>query len=110
VVGAATGGLLAAFAEHELRTGLRHEVAEALEAGTAVIVAITYPNGRVPLENTIHRAETFRELALDASTIRSVEGAIGEAMRTIGHQADGSLNAGSTGEATLNADTTDTSS
>ena len=100
LVGAATGGLLAAFAEHELRTGLRHEVAEALEAGTAVIVAITYPNGRVPVENTIHHAETFRELALDASTIRSVEGAIGEAMRTIGHQADSSVN----------ADMTDTSS
>jgi uncharacterized membrane protein len=100
LVGAAAGGLLAAFAEHELRTGLRHEVAGALEAGTAVIIAITYPNGRVPVENTIHHANMFRELPLDASTVRSVEGAIAEAMATIGHQSDGSLS----------ADTTDTSS
>ena len=96
LVGAAAGGLLAAFTEHELRTGLRHEVAEALEAGTAVIIAITYPNGRVPMENTIHHANTFRELPLDASTVRSVEGAIAEAMAAIGHQTGGSLSAGTT--------------
>ena len=96
LVGAAAGGLLAAFTEHELRTGLRHEVAEALEAGTAVIIAITYPNGRVPMENTIHLANTFRELPLDASTDRSVEGAIAEAMAAIGHQTGGSLSAGTT--------------
>jgi uncharacterized membrane protein len=96
LVGGAAGGLLAAFAEHELRTGLRHEVAEALEAGTAVIIAISYPDGRVPVENTIHHANTFRELSLDVSTVRSVEGAIAEAMATIGHQTDGSLSAGTT--------------
>lgn len=98
LVGAATGGLMAAFAEHELRTGLRHEVAQALEAGTAVIVAITYPNGRVPVENTIHHADTFRELPLDASTIKSVEGAIADAMAAIGHRADGSLSTDSSGD------------
>jgi uncharacterized membrane protein len=91
LVGAAAGGLLAAFTEHELRTGLRHEVAEALEAGTAVIVAISYPNGRVPVENIIHHADTFRELPLDSSTIASVEQAIGEAMAAIGHRTQGSL-------------------
>jgi len=103
LVGAAAGGLLASFSEHELRTGLRHEVAEALEAGTAVIVAISYPNGRVPVENIIHHADTFRELPLDSSTIASVERAIGEAMAAIGHRADGSLSPA------LSADTTDTS-
>ncbi len=96
LAGAAAGGLLAAFAEHELRTGLRHEVAEALEAGTAVIVAISYPQGRVPVENVIHHAIAFRELPLDSSTVQSVEQAIAEAMRTIGHQADDSLSAGTT--------------
>lgn len=100
LVGAAAGGLLASFAEHELRSGLRHEVGEALEAGTAVIIAVTYPNGRGPVENTINHADTFRELRLDRTTVRSVEQAIAEAMVTIGHQTDG----------TLTADTTDTSS
>lgn len=97
LAGAAAGGLLAAFAEHELRTGLRHEVAEALDAGTAVIVAITYPNGRVPVENTIHHADMFRELPLNSSTVHSVEQAIGEAMRTIGHEPNASLSADTTG-------------
>lgn len=100
VVGAAAGGLIAAFAEHELRSGLRHEVASALEAGTAVVISITYPNGRVPVENTLHHADDFLELKLDASTIKSVEGAIADEMRKIGHDTDGSLN----------ADRTDTSS
>ncbi len=106
LVGAAAGGLLAAFAEHELRTGLRHEVAEALEAGTAVIVAISYPNGRVPIENTIHHADTFRELPLDSSTVTSVEQAIAEAMRTIGHRAEDSHGVETTGAETTGADTT----
>jgi uncharacterized membrane protein len=97
LVGAAAGGLMAAFAEHELRSGLRHEVGEALEAGTAVIIAVTYPNGRLPIENTLNRAETFRELRLDKNTVRSVEESIAEAMRKIGHETDGSLNADTTG-------------
>lgn len=96
LVGGAAGGLLAAFAEHELRTGLRHEVGEALEAGTAVIIGVTYPNGREPFENTVNHADTFRELQLDKNTVQSVEAAIADAMRTIGHQTDGTLNAGTT--------------
>lgn len=100
LAGAAAGGLLASFAEHELRSGLRDEVGEALEAGTAVIIAVTYANGRGPVENTIHHAETFRELELDTTTVRSVEQAIAEAMRKIGHETD----------AKLTADTTDTNS
>lgn len=96
LAGAAAGGLLASFAEHELRSGLRHEVGEALEAGTAVIIAVTYPNGRLPVENTVHHADTFRELRLDSNTVRSVEESIAEAMEKIGHQTDGTLSAGTT--------------
>lgn len=94
LVGAAAGGLVASFAEHELRSGLRHEVAEALQAGTAVVISITYPNGRVPVENTLHHADDFLELTLDSSTIKSVEAAIADEMRKIGHDTDGSLTAG----------------
>lgn len=97
LVGAAAGGLVAAFAEHELRSGLKNEVAAALEAGTAVVISITYPNGRVPVENTLHHAADFLELTLDSSTIRSVEGAIADEMRKLGHPTDGSLSAGTTG-------------
>ena len=100
LAGAAAGGLLASFAEHELRSGLRHEIGEALEAGTAVIIVVAYPNGREPVENTIHHADTFREVSLDKTTVRSVEESIAEAMQKIGHGTDGSLN----------TDTTDTNS
>lgn len=110
LVGAAAGGLVAAFAEHELRSGLRHEVAQALEAGTAVVISITYPNGRVPVENTLHHADDFLEVTLNASTIKSVEAAIAEEMRKLGHPADESLGADTTGTGAVSADTTDTNS
>lgn len=100
LVGAAAGGVVASFAEHEMRSGLRHEIGEALEAGTGVIVAVVYPNGRAPLENTLTHASTFSELRLDKSTIKSLDASIAEAMEKIGHKTDG----------TLSADTTDTSS
>ena len=80
VVGAAAGGLVASFAEHELRSGLRHEVGAALEAGTAVIIAVVYPNGRVPMESTISNAASVTELRMDRSTINSLEAAVEEAM------------------------------
>ncbi len=80
VVGAATGGLLAAVAEHELRTGLQHEVGEALEAGTAVIIAALFPQGRKAMENTLLNASAFRELRLSKSTVNEIEASIAEMM------------------------------
>ena len=97
LVGATVGGLAAAFAEHELRSGLRHEIGAALEAGTAVIITVVYPNGRRPVETTLHNADTVCELRMDKTTITSLEGAIAEAMAQIGHQTDGTLTAGTTG-------------
>lgn len=96
LVGAAAGGLVASFAEHELRTGLQHEIGEALEAGTGVIVAVVYPNGRAPLENTLINAGTFSELRLDRSTINSLDASVAEAMEKIGHKTDPTLSAGTT--------------
>jgi uncharacterized membrane protein len=96
LVGAAAGGLVASFAEHELRTGLQHEIGEALEAGTGVIVAVVYPNGRASLENTLINADTFSELRLDSSTINSLDASVAEAMEKIGHKTDATLSAGTT--------------
>ena len=97
LVGATIGGLVAAFAEHELRSGLRHEIGAALEAGTAVIITVVYPNGRGPVETTLHNADTVCELRMDTTTINSLEGAVAAAMAQIGHQTDGTLTAGTTG-------------
>jgi hypothetical protein len=82
-VGAAAGGLLGVFAQHELHTHLQHEVGEALEAGTAVILAVVYPHGREPMELTLQSASAFRELRLDKSTINEIEGVITDLMEKI---------------------------
>jgi uncharacterized membrane protein len=83
LVGAAAGGLLGVFAQHELHTHLHHEVGEALEAGTAVILAVVYPHGREPMELTLQSASAFRELRLDKSTINEIEGVITDLMEKI---------------------------
>ena len=83
VVGGAAAGGVAAFAEHELRAKLEHEVGEALEAGTAVILAVVYPNGREPMELTLENAGAFRELRLDRSTVNGIEASIAEVMKDI---------------------------
>ncbi len=96
LVGAAAGGLAASFAEHELRSGLRHEIGEALEAGTGVILAVVYPNGRAPLENTLTHASSFKEIRLDRSTINTLDASVAEIMEKIADQKDGTLNTGTT--------------
>lgn len=85
LVGGAAAGLVAAVAEHELRIGLRHEIGEALEAGTGVVIAIVYPNGRMPVEITLSGSAKVASLRLDRSTINSIEKAVAEAMAGAGH-------------------------
>jgi uncharacterized membrane protein len=97
LVGATVGGLVALFAEHELRSGLRHEIGEELEAGTAVIITVVYPNGRAPVETTLENADTVREMRMDKSTINGLDRAVAEAMAQIGHRADGMVSVGTTG-------------
>ena len=84
LVGATVGGLVASFAEHELRSGLRQEIGEALEAGTAVIVSVVYRNGRASVESTLERADTVIEVRRDRATINSLDQAVAEAMLSTG--------------------------
>ena len=83
VAGATAGAVLGAFAEHELRTGLRHEVGEALRSGTAVIVALAYPNGRAAIESSVWQAARVSELRLDRATIKDLDAAVEEMMSTL---------------------------
>jgi uncharacterized membrane protein len=85
LVGGAAAGLVAAIAEHELRSGLRHEIGDALEAGTGVVIAVVYPNGRMPVERTLSRAVKVAALRMDKSTINSIEKMVAEAMAGAGH-------------------------
>ena len=86
-VGAAAGGLVTAFAEHELRSGLRHEVAEALEKGTGVIVAWVYPGGYEGLMSSVEGAGTVKELSIDKQTIKSLDDAVAAATAQVQHEA-----------------------
>jgi hypothetical protein len=63
---------------------LRHEIGEALEAGTAVIVSVVYRNGRASVESTLDRADTITELRMDRATINSLDEAVAEAMLSTG--------------------------
>lgn len=97
LVGGAGGAMAASLAEHELRTGLRKEVGDALDNGTAVILALAYPNGRPNVETTLIRARSITALRMDRSTIAGIDETVAaEIAKLPGHGA--------------NADTTDTSS
>ncbi|MFN0143627.1 MAG: DUF1269 domain-containing protein [Mycobacterium sp.] len=84
LVGATVGGLVTSFAEHELRSGLRHEIGEALEAGTAVIVSVVYRNCRASVESALGRSDTITELRPDRATINSLDEAVAAAMISTG--------------------------
>jgi uncharacterized membrane protein len=92
VVGAAAGGMAAAFAEHELRSGLRHEVAAALENGTGVIVAWVYPGGYEAVLTAVESAGNVKELPVDKQTVKSLDDAVAAAVAELGHHTE--INAG----------------
>lgn len=85
VLGGAAGAVVALFAEHELRIGLRHEIGEALEAGTGVVIAAVYPNGRVPVELTLSRAMKTTAVRMDKTTINTLDDEVAKLMAEIGH-------------------------
>lgn len=92
LAGGASGALVTSIAEHELRTGMRKGVGDALEKGTAVVLALAYPNGRGHVETALTRAHSFTELRLDQTTMQNIDDAVAAEV------------------AKLNADKTDTSS
>lgn len=98
LLGGAGGAVATAVAEHELRTGLRHEVGEALQNGTAVVLTLVYPNGRANVENTLYRAQSITALRMDRATVKSIDDTVAAEVAKLGSSAD-----------TPRADTPDTS-
>ena len=85
VVGGAGGALVTAIAEHELRSGLKHEVGDALERGTAVILTLVYPNGRQHVESTLNRAGSVTSVRMERSTIKSIDDAVAAEIAKLPH-------------------------
>lgn len=75
-IGGAGGALAASIAEHELRSGLRHEIGAALDNGTAVVLALVYPNGRSNVESSLFQANSIKALRMDRATVRSLDAAV----------------------------------
>lgn len=76
VAGGVSGALASVIADHELRSGVRKGVGDALENGTAVVLALAYPNGRGHVETALTRAHSFAELTFDKATMESIDEAV----------------------------------
>jgi len=87
-VGGAGGAVAAAVAEHELRTGLRHDVGAALDNGTAVVLALAYPNGRGDVESTLSRAHSVTALRLDRATVKVLDDTVAAEVAKLRSTAD----------------------
>jgi hypothetical protein len=55
---------------------LHNEVGAALENGTAVLLALVYPNGRPGVESTLERANSITALRMDRATVKSLDEAV----------------------------------
>jgi len=80
LLGAAAGALVAAFASHEIKIGLRHEVSRALEAGTGAVVALVAPSSLMFAERDLSGAVCKSIVPMDKSTVRSLEKEIERAL------------------------------
>lgn len=85
VVGGAGGALVTAIAEHELRSGLKHEVGAALDKGTAVVLALVYPDGESQVRTTLQRANSVKAVELDRSTVKSLDDAVAAEIAKLPH-------------------------
>jgi uncharacterized membrane protein len=68
-IGAAAGALVAKFADHSLKSGLQHEVGEALMAGSGVVLALLKPENKSSVERALPCATGTSVLALSDATL-----------------------------------------
>lgn len=61
------------FADHRLRTGLQHEVGDALTAGTGVVVAMAKPASRTSIEHVLRDAIQVSAVDFAGSTSTDLE-------------------------------------
>jgi uncharacterized membrane protein len=82
-VGTVVGAAVANFADHELKAGLRHEIAESLAAGTGVVVAVVGPANEPWVQRTLKGASTHAVAPFGESTIASLDNMVAEAMNAV---------------------------
>lgn len=87
-VGAAAGALVAKFADHSLKSGLKHEVGEALHGNTGVVLIMARPAVFNSVRGVLSGALAGTTVAFAGATIATLEAAITSAMADVGMTGD----------------------
>lgn len=82
VIGAATGAVVANVADHNLKTGLRHDVGETMAAGQSVVIVLTTPANELWVRRALPGASTHTSVPFPKSTIASLERVVADAINT----------------------------
>ena len=80
VIGAATGAAVANVVDHNLKTGLRHDVAETMAAGQAVVIVLTSPANELWVRRALPGASTHIHIPFPQTTIASLERVVTDAL------------------------------
>lgn len=79
-MGAAAGALAGTFADHRIKSGLADKIGQALAAGSAVIIAVVSPQGRLAVEQSMAGSPMKSVAELSGAMLTSLGSALEEAM------------------------------
>ena len=79
-LGAAAGAVVGRFGEQRLKSGLGDKIGQALDAGTAVVIAVAPADSRLGVEQVLSGSPMKSVVELEHSTLRGLESALAEAM------------------------------
>jgi uncharacterized membrane protein len=85
-VGTVAGAAVAKFADHTLKAGLRHDIAEHLAEATGVVITVVGALDELWARHALSSASTYVAVPFPDSTIASLERAVAEAMAERGSQ------------------------
>jgi uncharacterized membrane protein len=82
-IGAITGAAVANFADHTMKVGLRHDIAESLAMATGVVISVVGGLDELWARRALRGASTSFAVSFPESTIDSLEQAVADAMKSI---------------------------
>ena len=85
-VGTVAGAAVANFADHALKAGLRHDIAEHLTAATGVVITVVGALDELWARHALSGASTYVAVPFPDSTIASLEQAVADAIAERGSQ------------------------
>ncbi len=82
-IGAVTGAAVAGYADHTIKAGLRHDIAEKLVAATGVVVTVVSGLDEMWVRRALRGASAYVAVPFPDSTIASLEQAVTDAMKSV---------------------------